>query len=104
MKSSDAGTQRFAEVAQRFAESEPEMLFTDPDRRKKIESAFSSIGALVDEDARRMLGCDRGALFDGGCRLSHRLRRYRGAPLVGGAVRPLLGGVEGHLRPPKLEI
>ncbi len=56
-----------ASVAQMFAEGEPEMVFTDPDRRKKIESAFSSIDALVDEEVRaqRLPGVAFGVVVDG---------------------------------------
>ena len=56
-----------ASVAQMFAEGEPEMVFTDPDRRKKIESAFSSIDALVDEEVRAqgLPGIAFGVVVDG---------------------------------------
>ncbi len=56
-----------ASVAQMLAEGEPEMVFTDPDRRKKIESAFSSIDALVDEEVRAqgLPGIAFGVVVDG---------------------------------------
>ncbi|MEP7120020.1 MAG: serine hydrolase domain-containing protein [Byssovorax sp.] len=56
-----------ASVAQMFADDEPEMVFTDPDRRKKIESAFSSIDALLDEEVRAQSfpGIALGVVIDG---------------------------------------
>lgn len=53
--------------AQVFAEIEPDYLFTDPDRRKKIDTAFPAIDALVEAEvlAQKLPGAVLGVVVDG---------------------------------------
>jgi CubicO group peptidase (beta-lactamase class C family) len=56
-----------ARLAQAFAENEIEYVFTDPDRRRKIESTFPAIDALVEAEvsAQRLPGLVIGVVVDG---------------------------------------